>query len=102
MPDRKIIKFFVNSEILNLATSSGNVEFFKVCLQYFLDLIWFRKNWETVLHVAIAHRQDLIFNLIYDRSALCKLFAQVVDKKGINRRIDRDNSTKNHHDASGS
>ncbi|KAK3220221.1 hypothetical protein Dsin_014191 [Dipteronia sinensis] len=83
MPERNIIKFFVNSEILNLATSSGIVEIVKLCLQYFPDLIWFRKNWNTVLHVAIEHRRESIFNLIYERSAACKLFVQVVDKKEL-------------------
>ncbi|KAL5755738.1 hypothetical protein ACOSQ2_020484 [Xanthoceras sorbifolium] len=83
MSNKKFVKFFVNSEILNLATSSGIVEIVKICLQHFPDLIWLRKSWKTVLHVAIEHRRELIFNLIYKRSALCKLFVHVVDKKDL-------------------
>ncbi|KAL5822530.1 hypothetical protein ACOSQ4_020430 [Xanthoceras sorbifolium] len=83
MSNGKFVKFFVNSEILNIATSSGIVEIVKICLQHFPDLIWLRKSWKTVLHVAIEHRRELIFNLIYKRSALCKLFDRVGDKKEL-------------------
>ncbi|KAL5757536.1 hypothetical protein ACOSP7_020147 [Xanthoceras sorbifolium] len=83
MSNRELLKFFVDSEILNLATISGIVEIVKICLQHFPDLIWLRKSWKTVLHVAIEHRQELIFNLIYNRSALCKIFAEVVDQNEL-------------------
>ncbi|KAL5757540.1 hypothetical protein ACOSP7_020151 [Xanthoceras sorbifolium] len=83
MSKGKLLKFFVNSEILNLATSSGIVEIVKICLQHFPDLICLRKSWKTVLHVAIEHRRELIFNLIYEKSVLCKYFVHVMDEKDL-------------------
>ncbi|KAL5824378.1 hypothetical protein ACOSQ3_020441 [Xanthoceras sorbifolium] len=64
MSNRKFVKFFL--------------EIVKICLQHFPDLIWLRKSWKTVLHVAIEHRRELIFNLIYKRSALFTVHAYTV------------------------
>ncbi|KAL5775860.1 hypothetical protein ACOSP7_013417 [Xanthoceras sorbifolium] len=74
MPNSEILNFFVDSNILNLAGSSGIAEIIKVCLQHFLDLIWIWSDWKTVLDDAIEHRRELVFNLIYARSELCTIF----------------------------
>ncbi|KAL5842951.1 hypothetical protein ACOSQ3_013554 [Xanthoceras sorbifolium] len=74
MPNSEILDFFVNSNILNLAGSSGIAEIIKVCLQHFPDLIWIWNGWKTVLDDAVEHRRELVFNLIYARSELCTIY----------------------------
>ncbi|KAL5824372.1 hypothetical protein ACOSQ3_020435 [Xanthoceras sorbifolium] len=78
MSNREILKFFMCSEILNLATISGIVEIVKICLRHFPDLLWLRTSWKTVIHVAIEHRQELIFNHIYKKSTLCSSLCKIV------------------------
>ncbi|KAL5834431.1 hypothetical protein ACOSQ4_013928 [Xanthoceras sorbifolium] len=80
MPSCKILEFFLESEVLNVAARSGIVEIVKECLQHFPDMIWFHKNSTTVLHVAIEHRQVSIFNLVSERSTVCKLAPHVAKK----------------------
>ncbi|XP_038710604.1 uncharacterized protein LOC120005181 isoform X2 [Tripterygium wilfordii] len=72
MSTPEIFEYFVTHAILAVATISGVVEIVSVCLQYFPDLLWFPIENQTIMHFAVEHRQENIFNLLYARTAINK------------------------------
>uniref|UniRef100_A0A5B7A6J5 PGG domain-containing protein n=1 Tax=Davidia involucrata TaxID=16924 RepID=A0A5B7A6J5_DAVIN len=69
MESPEILEYFRKANILSTATENGIVEIIIECIQYFPDLMWMRTNDRTIFHMAIEHRREKIFNLIYGLSA---------------------------------
>ncbi|XP_038710607.1 uncharacterized protein LOC120005182 [Tripterygium wilfordii] len=72
MTTTEVFQYFVTHATLAVATMSGVVEIVSVCLQYFPDLLWFPFENQTLMHFAVEHRQEKIFNLLYARTAINK------------------------------
>ncbi|KAG6671784.1 hypothetical protein I3843_16G025000, partial [Carya illinoinensis] len=65
------------------AAKVGNVEFLIILLSSYPDLIWQvdEEEYGTLFHVAIKHRQERVFNLIYEIGVLKDILA-TYDAKG--------------------
>ncbi|KAG6730547.1 hypothetical protein I3842_01G086000 [Carya illinoinensis] len=54
-------------KLLVEATEIGNLEFLVILIRSYPDLIWqVDKEYGSLFHVAVKHRQERIFNLIYE------------------------------------
>ncbi|KAG7994900.1 hypothetical protein I3843_01G082000 [Carya illinoinensis] len=54
-------------KLLVEATEVGNLEFLVILIRSYPDLIWqVDKEYGSLFHVAVKHRQERIFNLIYE------------------------------------
>ncbi|XP_035541951.1 uncharacterized protein LOC118344731 [Juglans regia] len=63
--DKHMMKLLVE------ATKVGNLEFVIILIRSYPDLIWqVDKEYGTLFHVAVKHRQERVFNLIYDIGVL--------------------------------
>ncbi|KAG6671794.1 hypothetical protein I3843_16G025600 [Carya illinoinensis] len=72
-------------QLLLEAAQVGNVEFLVILIRSYPDLIWQVDNgYGTLFHVAIKHRQEHVFNLIYEIGVLKGNLACVCTKKGNN------------------
>ncbi|KAJ4976551.1 hypothetical protein NE237_001657 [Protea cynaroides] len=73
------------SRPLSTAVELGIVEFISVLIQSSPDLIWkVDDESRSIFHIAVAYRQEKIFNLIYDLGALKECIASYVDCKDNN------------------
>uniref|UniRef100_A0A7N0U4K2 PGG domain-containing protein n=1 Tax=Kalanchoe fedtschenkoi TaxID=63787 RepID=A0A7N0U4K2_KALFE len=73
------------SPLLFVATALGNVEFVKILLESYPDLIWkvdHRKR--SIFHVAVWYRQESIFRIIYEIGAIKDFIALYDDSKNNN------------------
>lgn len=66
--------------LLFAAAKLGRVGFLKTLIQSYPDLIWkVDENRYTIFHIAIMHRQEEIFKLIYEIGAIKDLIASYKD-----------------------
>ncbi|XP_074272056.1 uncharacterized protein LOC141595975 [Silene latifolia] len=66
--------------LLFVAARLGKVEFLKVLIQAYPDLIWkVDENGYSIFHIAVIHRQVEIFKLIYEIGAIKDLIATYKD-----------------------
>ncbi|XP_026429575.1 uncharacterized protein LOC113325964 [Papaver somniferum] len=75
MSNNDILQFFLNSNILSTAAKFGIVEIVIECIQTFPDQIWFIFDGRSIFHIAVEHRKEKIFNLMYGMSAQKKILA---------------------------
>ncbi|KAF5444715.1 hypothetical protein F2P56_033823 [Juglans regia] len=72
-------------KILVEAAKVGNVEFIKVFIRSYPDLIWqVDEEYGSLFHVAVKHRQESVFNLIYETGVMKTNLATYIDKEGNN------------------
>ncbi|XP_031269174.1 ankyrin repeat-containing protein NPR4-like [Pistacia vera] len=73
------------SRLLFTAAELGNVEFIKVLIQKYPDLIWkVDDHSRSIFHIAVLHRQENIFNLIHEIGAHKDLIAAYEDENNNN------------------
>lgn len=71
--------------LLFVAAKLGKVEFLTTLIQSYPDLIWkVDENRYTIFHIAVKHRQEEIFKLIYEIGAIKDLIATYKDENGNN------------------
>ncbi|KAI3913898.1 hypothetical protein MKW92_051683 [Papaver armeniacum] len=75
LSNNDILQFFLNSNILITAAKFGIVEIVIECIQTFPDQIWFICDGRSIFHIAVEHRKEKIFNLMYGMSAQKKILA---------------------------
>lgn len=75
LSNNDILQFFLNSNILSTAAKFGIVEIVIECIQTFPDQIWFIFDGRSIFHIAVEHRKEKIFNLMYGMSAQKKILA---------------------------
>ncbi|XP_062162811.1 uncharacterized protein LOC133869751 [Alnus glutinosa] len=85
-PNAEILKLIMEpSVVLFDAAKSGNDEFLAVLLRKYPDLLWeVDDNGRSVFHVAVVHRQEHIFNLIYNIGTMKDYIVGNDDKDGNN------------------
>ncbi|GFS44860.1 C2 calcium/lipid-binding plant phosphoribosyltransferase family protein [Actinidia rufa] len=86
LDDSKISEFIrTPSRLLFTAAELGIVEFVTVLIHSYPDLIWkVDDQSRSIFHVAVAHRQKNIFNLIYEIGALKDLISAYKDENNVN------------------
>ncbi|KAK9226940.1 hypothetical protein WN943_011988 [Citrus x changshan-huyou] len=73
------------SRLLFTAVELGNVEFLMVLIQMYPNLIWkVDDHSRSMFHIAVVHRQEKIFNLIYELGAHKDLIASYKDENNNN------------------
>ncbi|XP_021719643.1 ankyrin repeat-containing protein ITN1-like [Chenopodium quinoa] len=71
--------------LLFVAAKLGKVEFLTTLIRSYPDLIWkVDENRRTIFHIAIIHRHEEIFQLIYEIGAIKDLIATFKDDHGNN------------------
>ncbi|KMS96654.1 hypothetical protein BVRB_8g201160 isoform B [Beta vulgaris subsp. vulgaris] len=71
--------------LLFVAAKLGKVEFLTTLIRSYPDLIWkVDENRYTIFHIAVTHRQEEIFKLIYEIGAIKDLIATYKDDDGNN------------------
>ncbi|XP_059440697.1 ankyrin repeat-containing protein NPR4-like isoform X2 [Corylus avellana] len=68
-PDALILSKFAQNDMALIfeAATAGNVEFLIIIARSYPDVIWeLDKNDMSIIHTAILHRQESVFNLIYE------------------------------------
>ncbi|XP_044509147.1 ankyrin repeat-containing protein NPR4-like [Mangifera indica] len=69
------------SRLLFTAAEMGNVEFIKILIRMYPDLIWkVDDHSRSIFHIAVMHRQENIFNLIHEIGAHKDLIAAYEDE----------------------
>ncbi|KAJ0111032.1 hypothetical protein Patl1_01709 [Pistacia atlantica] len=66
LSDSQIYEFFLQSDIITKAASSGIVEIVKICLQMVPDIFWLSTDQQTLLKVAVQYRQEKILTLVHN------------------------------------
>lgn len=86
LDDLKIGDFIRSpSRLLFTAAELGNVEFIIVLIRSYPDLIWkVDEKSRSIFHVAVEHRQEKIFNLIYEIGSIKDLIAAYKDESNNN------------------
>ncbi|XP_031247661.1 uncharacterized protein LOC116105371 [Pistacia vera] len=73
------------SRLLFTAAELGNVEFIKVLIRKYPDLIWkVDDHSRSIFHIVVLHRQENIFNLIHEIGAHKDLIAAYEDENNNN------------------
>ncbi|RDX83823.1 Ankyrin repeat-containing protein ITN1, partial [Mucuna pruriens] len=79
--DSQFWQSFVSADIIFNATSSGIVEFLRICFQFFPDLVWTGKpNEGFVAQIAIKNRQEKVFSLLCKMPIICKFLMLALDE----------------------
>ncbi|TKY46976.1 Ankyrin repeat-containing protein [Spatholobus suberectus] len=79
--DTQLWQSFVSGDIVFNATSSGIVEFLRICFQIFPDLVWTRMpNEGFVAQIAIKNRQEKVFSLLCKMPIICKFLVLALDE----------------------
>ena len=69
-----------HSTFIFKAAELGNVEYLVILIRSYPDLIWrVDKNNQSIFHIAVKHRQESVFNLIYEIGAIKGIIAQYTD-----------------------
>lgn len=67
-------------QVIFVAVEVGNVEFVTTLLRAYPDLIWkLNDKHLSIFHVAVIHRQEKIFRLIYEIGAIKDLLAAYLE-----------------------
>ncbi|WOG94135.1 hypothetical protein DCAR_0313428 [Daucus carota subsp. sativus] len=81
-PDAKYVDKFMGyqSRLLSVAASLGNFKFLIELLQLCPELVWkVDDNDRTIFHVAVLHRQESVYNLIYEIGSIKDLITSMKD-----------------------
>ncbi|KAI3929418.1 hypothetical protein MKW92_010445 [Papaver armeniacum] len=84
MTSSQYLEFFKETDILEIAITTGAVEFLIECLQTFPGLLWvpLNEHGHNIFSKAIMRRQENIFNLVYHVNGFQKKMAATNDKYG--------------------
>ncbi|XP_019051701.1 PREDICTED: uncharacterized protein LOC104588485 [Nelumbo nucifera] len=77
METDEMLECFLNPAVLNIAAEHGNTEVVIQCCEYFPDLLWLTMKGRSIFHVAVEHRQEKIFSLVYGMSARRRLLTSL-------------------------
>ncbi|CAI9267906.1 unnamed protein product [Lactuca saligna] len=73
------------SRVLFVAAETGNTGFLVELIRRYPDLIWKRnENNQSIFHVAVSHRHEGIYNLLYEIGSMKALIIPVKDLEGNN------------------
>ncbi|XP_059438662.1 ankyrin repeat-containing protein NPR4-like isoform X2 [Corylus avellana] len=83
LPEDKFIDLLEeHSSLLFEAAELGNVEYLIILIGSYPDLIWrVDKNVQTIFHIAVRHRQENVFNLIYELGAIKGMVAKYTNSE---------------------
>ncbi|XP_035838671.1 uncharacterized protein LOC110907179 [Helianthus annuus] len=74
-----------SSRILFVAAEMGNVTFVVELIRQYPDLIWkVNDNNQSIFHIAVKHRHEGIYNLLYEIGSMKDLITPLKDKKDNN------------------
>lgn len=74
-----------SSRILFVAAEMGNTKFVVELIRLYPDLIWKQNdNSQSIFHVAVSHRQERIYNLLYDIGSMKDMITPLKDPEGNN------------------
>ncbi|KAK9062038.1 hypothetical protein SSX86_019222 [Deinandra increscens subsp. villosa] len=74
-----------SSRILFLAAEMGNVTFVVELIRQYPDLIWkVNDNNQSIFHIAVKHRHEGIYNLLYEIGSMKDLITPLKDRKDNN------------------
>ncbi|XP_071735327.1 uncharacterized protein [Rutidosis leptorrhynchoides] len=77
-----------SSRILFVAAELGNTEFIVELIRLYPDLIWkVNDNNQTIFHIAVKHRHQGIYNLLYEIGAMKDLITPLKAKKNDNNML---------------
>ncbi|KAI3865152.1 hypothetical protein MKX03_029239 [Papaver bracteatum] len=91
MNKSNVIDFFKKSSLMKIAITYGTMEVIVQCLKKFPYLIWAEMEGKTMVQIAIAERNDKVFNFI------CKMSEEDMDE--LNSRVDERGNTILHYAA---
>lgn len=81
--DGSLTKYFSREAGLMFnATSCGIIEMLRIICQFCADLIWLSKNGKSLIHIAIKHRQENVFNFLSEKNARNKIHSDRSIKSG--------------------
>ncbi|XP_023738055.1 uncharacterized protein LOC111886046 [Lactuca sativa] len=73
------------SRILFVAAEMGNTKFLVELISRYPDLMWKKnENNQSIFHVAVSHRHEDIYNLLYEIGSMKALIISLADKDGNN------------------
>ncbi|GKB79351.1 ankyrin repeat-containing domain, PGG domain protein [Tanacetum coccineum] len=79
------VRKYYSSRVVFIAAEMGNTKFIVELIRQYPDLIWKvnDKN-QSMFHVAVIHRQECIYNLLYEIGSLKDLITPLTDVDGNN------------------
>ncbi|CAI9267824.1 unnamed protein product [Lactuca saligna] len=78
-------KRMYSSRILFVAVEMGNTNFVIELISQYPELIWeLNDNNQSIFHVAVSHRQERIYNLLYDIGSMKDMITPLKDPEGNN------------------
>ncbi|KAL4560361.1 hypothetical protein LXL04_032511 [Taraxacum kok-saghyz] len=73
------------SRVLFVAAEMGNTRFLVELIRRYPDLIWKKnENNQSIFHVAVCHRHESIYNLLYEIGSMKALIIPLKDQQGNN------------------
>ncbi|KAL4560275.1 hypothetical protein LXL04_032425 [Taraxacum kok-saghyz] len=74
-----------SSRILFVAAEMGNTKFVVELIRLYPDLIWkLNDNNQSIFHIAVSHRHESIYNLLYEIGSMKDLITPLKDPQGNN------------------
>uniref|UniRef100_A0A5B7AIQ9 PGG domain-containing protein n=1 Tax=Davidia involucrata TaxID=16924 RepID=A0A5B7AIQ9_DAVIN len=89
-PDLEISQMITTNvvQLLFVAAELGNYNFLVELLRFYPDFIWkVDKNRQSIFHIAVKHRHENIFNLIYEIGTVKELIATYRDNGDDNNML---------------
>lgn len=84
MIDNKGIQTYP-SQIIFVAAEMGNTKFLVEIIREYPDLIWKKNdNFQTIFHVAVSHRRESVYSLLYEIGSMKDLITPLTDEDGNN------------------
>ncbi|KAI3738011.1 hypothetical protein L2E82_28029 [Cichorium intybus] len=78
-------KRMFSSRILFVAAEMGNTKFVVELIRQYPDLIWkVNDNNQSIFHIAVSHRHESIYNLLYEIGSMKDLITPLKDSEGNN------------------
>ncbi|GJR84534.1 accelerated cell death 6-like protein [Tanacetum coccineum] len=73
------------SRIIFIAAEMGNTKFLVELIRECPDLIWKKNdNFQTIFHVAVSHRRESVYSLLYEIGSMKDLITPLTDEDGNN------------------
>ncbi|XP_019184618.1 PREDICTED: uncharacterized protein LOC109179571 isoform X2 [Ipomoea nil] len=103
LPDDQFFSLIRRTQILHYAAKEGNAEFLTMILRKSPDLLWeLNEEGHSIFHVAVSHRQERVFNIIYNIGVYKDLITSIRDRDGNNilhlaAKVKKPNPSKDTH-----
>ncbi|XP_031124143.1 ankyrin repeat-containing protein NPR4-like isoform X1 [Ipomoea triloba] len=103
LPDAQFFSLIRRTHILHYAAKEGNAEFLTMILRKSPDLLWeLNEEGHSIFHVAVLHRQERVFNIIYNIGVYKDLITSIRDRDGNNilhlaAKVKKPNPSKDTH-----